>query len=162
MCIRDSIISVVIYFTEPLILSCYNKHLFYSVSCAVWFHSALWAVWFRSALWAVWLYSALWAVWLYSALRAVWLYTALCAVWFRSAWWAVRFHSVSMAVWLHWLWLFFWVRHIPQESTTYSGRSLCWVCPIALGILSPWHVHWHITTVIPILNKLFLIPYIGE
>ena len=31
----------------------------------------------------------------------------------------------------------FWVRHIPQECTTFSGRSLRWVCPIALGILSP-------------------------
>ena len=43
----------------------------------------------------------------------------------------------------------FWVRHIPQECTTYSGRSLRWLCPIALGIVCPWHFHWHITTVIP-------------
>ena len=43
----------------------------------------------------------------------------------------------------------FWVRHIPQECTTYSGCSLRWVCTIELGILSPCHVHWHITSVIP-------------
>ena len=43
----------------------------------------------------------------------------------------------------------FWVRHIPQECTTYSCCSLRWVCTIALGILSPCHVHSHITSVIP-------------
>ena len=50
----------------------------------------------------------------------------------------------------------FWVRHIPQECTTFSGRSLRWVCPIALGILSPWHVHWHTMIVIAFLFLILL------
>ena len=52
----------------------------------------------------------------------------------------------------------FWVRHIPQECTTFSDRSLRWVCLIALGIWSPWHVHWHtVHTVHTVIAFLFLI-----
>lgn len=49
---------------------------------------------------------------------------------------ALSFHGCLITLAL----VVFGVRQIPQECTTYSGRSLRWLCPIALGILSPWHI----------------------